>query len=112
MRRVAFYIDDLEYFRKSYNLTDEQMKDIFADNDSFKVVYTLYGEKNNIDHYALTDHDGNKIDIKSLNGYQKGVILNDCFAYFNGGKYFNDEKEPCGVMRIEEDVVEECQCTQ
>lgn len=108
MRKVTFYIDDLEWFRKFYNLTDKQMEDFFSDVSSFKVIYTLYGEKNNIDHYALTDYDGNKVDLFSLNGYQRGVILNDCMAYFNGGKYFNDGKEPCGVMRIEENVVEGC----
>lgn len=106
MRKVTFYIDDLEWFRKSYNLSDKQMEDLFSDTSSFKVVYTLYGEKNNIDHYTLTDYDGTKVDLSSLNGYQKGVILNDCMAYFNGGKYFNDGKEPCGVMRIEENVAE------
>jgi len=102
MRKVTFYIDDLKWFRKSYNLTDKQMEDFFSDTSSFKVIYTLYGDGNNADRYVLTDYDGNKVDINSLNGYQKGVILNDCWAYFTGGKYCNDGKEPCGVMRIEE----------
>lgn len=102
MRKVAFYIDDLEWFRKSYNLTDKQMEDLFSDTSSFKVIYTLYGNGNDADHFTLTDYDGNKIDINSLNGYQKGVVINDCSAYFSGSKYCFDGNGPCGVIRIEE----------
>lgn len=75
MRKVTFYIDDLEWFRKFYDLTDKQMKDLFLDKDSFKVIYTLYGEKDEIDHYTLTDYDGNKIDYNTLNGFQRGVVF-------------------------------------
>lgn len=106
MRKVTFYIDDLEWFRKSYNLSDKQMEDFFSDTSSFKVIYTLYGEGNKADRYTLTDYEGNKVDINSLNGYQKGVIINDCWAYFVGRSYHCDGKEPCGVMRIEEENYE------
>lgn len=102
MRKVTFYIDDLEWFRKSYNLTDKQMEDLFSDTGSFKVIYTLYGDGNEVDRYTLTDYEGNKIDINSLNGYQKAVVLSDCWAYFTGNKYSDGDSEPCGVMRIEE----------
>ena len=47
MRKVIFTIDDLAWMQKHYNLTDEQMKDIFANQESFKAIYTLYGEGNN-----------------------------------------------------------------
>ena len=103
MRKVTFYIDDLAFFRKSYNMTDRQIKDIFQ-NDSFKVIYTLYGDNNEVDHYTLTDYDGNKVDYNSLNGYQRGVVLNDCYAYFVGGKYHSNAEEPCGVMQIGESI--------
>lgn len=49
MRKVVFKIDDMAWMQKHYNLTDEQMQDIFADNKPFKVTYTLYGERMLID---------------------------------------------------------------
>ena len=103
MRKVTFYIDDLEWFRKYYNLTDKQMEDLFSNSSSFRVIYTLYGDEKNVEHYTLTDYDGNKICINSLNGFQGGVVLSDCWAYFTGSKYSNGGKEPCGVIRIEEE---------
>lgn len=102
MRKVIFTIDDLVWMQKHYNLTDEQMHDIFADNKPFKVIYTLYGEGNDVDRYTLTDYDGNKVNLNDLNGYQKGVVLNDCMAYFNGGKYHSNGTEPCGVVDIQD----------
>lgn len=105
MRKVTFYIDDLEYFRKAYNLTDEQMKNIFPDKDSFKIIYTVFGEGRYIDRSILTDYNGQKIDRNTLNGFQRGIILNDCLAYFEGGRYANNANEPCGVVRIVEENV-------
>lgn len=102
MRKVIFTIDDLAWMQKHYSLTDEQMKDIFKDKKSFKVVYTLYGEGKNIDRYDLTDYDEIKINLDELNGYEKGVVLNDCCAYFTDGKYHSDTKEPCGVVDIQD----------
>ena len=102
MRKVIFKIDDLAYFQKHYNLTEEQMKDIFSDKESFKVIYTLYRNGNFIDRYELTDYDGKKININDLNGYERGVVLNDCMAYFNGGKYHSNGTEPCGVIDIQD----------
>ena len=46
MRKVIFTIDDVEYFKRSNNLTEEQKQDIFGDKESFKVIYTLYIEEN------------------------------------------------------------------
>lgn len=106
MRKVTFTINDLEWFRKFYKMSDAQFKDIFDNQESFKCTYTLYGEgKKYPDRYELTDFDGNKISINDLNGYQKGVVLNDCCAYFTGGKYHSDTKEPCGVVEIKEEIL-------
>lgn len=102
MRKVTFKIDDLAWMQKHYNLTDEQMKDVFGDKESFRVIYTLYREGNCIDRYTLTDYDGNKVNLNDLNGYQRGVVLNDCMAYFNGGKYHSNGTEPCGVVDIQD----------
>lgn len=102
MRKVIFTIDGLAWMQKYYNLTDEQMKNIFANQESFKAIYTLYGEGKNVDRYTLTDYDGNKVNLNGLNGYQRGVVLNDCMAYFNGGKYHSNGTEPCGVVDIQD----------
>lgn len=102
MRKVIFKIDDIAWMQKFYNLSEEQKKDIFADQEPFKVIYTLYGEGKQVDRYTLTDYDGNKISLDDLNGYQKGIVLNDCYAYFTGEKYHFDTKEPCGVVNIQD----------
>ena len=59
-------------------------------------------EGKNPDKYELTDYHGNKVSLNSLNGYQKGVVLNDCMAYFTGGEYHGDYNAPHGVIKIEE----------
>ena len=102
MRKVIFTINDLEWMRKYYKLTEEQFSEMFKDQESFKCIYTLYGEGKIVDRYELTDYDGNKIHMDELNGYQKGVVLNDCYAYFVGGKYHSDTKEPCGAIDIQD----------
>lgn len=106
MRKVVFYIDDLCYFRKEFNLTETQTNDIFNGEDSFKVIYTLYGEEKVINNYELTDYNGNRISLNTLNGYQRGVVLNDCMAYFTGGKYQFKTEKPTGVIKIEETELE------
>lgn len=105
MRKVIFTIDDLEYFKRmlqKQEVTEEAQKDILDNLNQFKVIYTLYGEGKNVDRYTLTDFDGNKVNLNDLNGYQKGVVLNDCMAYFNGGKYHGNKTEPCGVVNIQD----------
>lgn len=104
MRKVIFKIDDIVWMKKYYSLTDEQMEDIFSNQRSFKVLYTLIGKGKTVDRYELTDYEGNKIKMDDLNGYERGVVLNDCYAYFTGGKYQNDTNEPCGVIEIIEET--------
>lgn len=98
MRKVTFFIDDLAFFK------DEAPDVDFGDQKSFKAVYTLYGEGKNIDRYKLESVDGviigAKIPLDTLNGYQRGVILNDCKAYFEGRSYTNNGTKPCGVVKI------------
>lgn len=105
MRKVIFHIDDNKYFHEKYKQLGAKINDAFDELESFKVIYTLYGNGKSIDRYELTDYDGNKIHLNTLNGYQKGVVLNDCMAYFEGGKYHNNDTEPCGVIKIEESEV-------
>lgn len=107
MRKVIFHIDDREYFRRSltgkYNITENQVDEILSGLNDFKAIYTLFGDGQQIDHYKLTDIDGNKMNINSLNNFQRGVILNDCKAYFEGRKYCFDGDVPTGVIKIEEE---------
>lgn len=107
MRKVIFKIDDQEYFRRQLekkNCTEEQIKNILKGIGNFKAIYTLYGDGKNVDRYTLTNHDGNKININDLNGYEKGVVLNDCYTYFVGGKYYSNAENPCGVVEIVEEI--------
>lgn len=106
MRKVIFKIDDKEYFRRELekeNCTEQQVEYILKNIGNFKAIYTLYGEGKNVNRYELTDHNGNRININDLNGYEKGVVLNDCCAYFTGGKYHSNTDKPCGVVEITEE---------
>ena len=108
MRKVIFKIDDKEYFRRELekeNCTENQIEDILKGLGNFKAIYTLHGNGKQVDRYELTDQDGNKININDLNGYEKGVVLNDCYDYFVGGKYCFNADKPCGVVEIVEEVV-------
>lgn len=105
MRKITFIIDDEKYFRNEFELqnpqlTENQIDDILSDIVSFKAVLTLYGEGKSLNRYELTDENGNQMSINDLNGYQKGVIINDCYAYFEGKSYFNNSEQPCGVIKI------------
>ena len=106
MRKVIFHIDDLEYFRRIWteesNCTPEQIEDILSGLENFKAVYTLYGDGKSISRYTLTDAEGNEININDLNGYQRGVIISDCQAYYGGYRTADGGKSPCGVVGIEE----------
>lgn len=106
MRKVTFYIDDIAYMAKLYGLTQQQAEEMFREGTKFVAIYTLYGDKQP-DRFDLTDRDGNKMNINALNGFQRGIVLNDCMAYFNGGKYSFDGKEPFGVISIVEETVDE-----
>lgn len=108
MRKVIFKIDDKEYFRRELekeNVPNDIKEEILNSVNGFKSIYTLYGNEKQVDRYELTDQDGNKININDLNGYEKGVVLNDCYAYFTGGKYHSNASQPCGVVGILEEEV-------
>lgn len=122
-KSIRFIIDDLEYFRREFlrqnpKLTEKQTADILSNMDEFKAIYTLYQDEKGQQRYKLTDVDGNKINLSDLNGYQRGVVLNDCWRYFNyymrHGKapekysdYSDTEMNdtlgtmPCGVIEIQ-----------
>lgn len=105
MRKVKFTIDDIEYMKQFYNLDENQSKELFGNSESFKAIYTLFGDEKSVNRYELTDHDGNPIELNSINGYQKGVILSDCYSYYTGGKYFDNQDHPHGVIKIEESEI-------
>lgn len=107
MRKVTFYIDDDKYFRGRFkkenpNLTDDEIENIMENITPFRAIYSIIGDGKSADKYELTDCNGNKINLNDLNGYQRGVILNDCMAYFTDGRYHENVDHPCGVVQIKE----------
>lgn len=98
-RKVIFKINDKEYFKREMNLSEEFAEELFKNMKLFKGTYTLYGSGNNIEKYSLI-RDGRKINIHDLNGYEKGVIINDCQSYFEGREFFCNGKNPCGVIEV------------
>lgn len=97
-RVVKYYIDDFKWFQNYYGLTESQLDGV----KRFRAIYTLIGDGRNIERCELTDYEGNKILFHSLNGYQRGIILDDCCTHFRGGKYQFGTTEPTGVVKIEE----------
>lgn len=113
MRKVVFLIDDMKFFKRAYKLSAQEVSAIFADMKSFKAIFTLYGEGKHVDRYRLTDHEGKPISMTTLNMYEKDIVLNDCYAYFEGQKFNNKEKMPCGVIGIEDrNVMEGLKCVR
>ena len=111
MRKITFIIDDMESMKELYRneLTAKQFDSIMKDQKPFKAIFSITGDKYP-DRYELSDTEGNKLNIHDLNGYQKGCIINDCYAYFEGkdGYCFQTEK-PFGVINIKEcEVSEKC----
>lgn len=104
MRKVIFKIDDIEWFRRFYEVSEEDFKKVFEGKESFKVIFTLYGNGKTVDRHELTDFNGNKKNINDLNGYEKGVILNDCYAYFEGRKYHSEARIPGGMIEVIEEI--------
>ena len=47
------------------------------------------------------------MSMNDLNGYERGVVLNDCERHFNGVPCEDGTNRPCGVVRITETEVEE-----
>lgn len=112
MRKVTFHIDDKEYFRTELiekdKLTPEQAENIVADIRSFVATYSLIGKGKSADRYELYNDKGEKISINDVNNYEKGVILNECMAYFEGRKGEFGGDRPTGVISIvEEEIGEE-----
>ena len=108
MRKVTYTIDDKKYFeadlhRQKPNITAEEVEVILAHLHDFKAIYTLYGDGKFPDRYTLTDFDGKKISLDSLNGFQRACILNDCMRHFSGESCAHGDM-PCGVISIEEDA--------
>lgn len=111
-RKVTFTIDDSQYLRnelKRNNLTDKEIDEIFAMGtlsefmgilSEFKGTFTLYGRGITEDRYELFNVNGEKMDVNDLNPYQKGCIISECDAYFEGR---NDK--PYGVVDIKEEDI-------
>lgn len=51
MRKVIFKIDDIEWFRRFYEVPEEDFKKVFEGKESFKVIFTLYGNGKTVEEY-------------------------------------------------------------
>lgn len=103
MRKVTFMIDDYNYFKNLfYSRFSESPKEdiekaLSGLSSCFKATFILTGEEFP-DQYELLSENGEKMNINDLNGYQKGIVINDCYRYFEG-----KIKEPCGVVEIKDE---------
>ena len=100
MKVYKYIINDVEYMRRKYKDV-EGIENILEIMKPFSCCYTLISDGNGTfpDRYELTDLDGNRIPLDSLNGYEKGVILNGCMKHFA----FNREDDVYGVLEIREE---------
>ena len=101
MRKVTYYINDLEWFRNDLihhnpELTLKQIEDILNNlNTSFIAVYTLIGESQP-ERYELDIAFGNQtlekasINSDRLNGYHH-MILNDCYRHYMGHEHSRND---------------------
>lgn len=90
---IRYRLDDKQYFTdllKRENTTEQAVTEIIGDKEYFTAIFTLYGYERNghisIDRYELTNNNGQKISINSLNGYEHGIIINECYRHFYGHK--------------------------
>lgn len=108
MRKVTYEINDAKYFMDCFHdkLTKEDFDVFFS--KPFIATYILYGENGQFpSYYKLLDAKGEKMSVNGLNGYERGVVLNDCERHFNGVPCENGSDRPCGVVQIIETEVEE-----
>lgn len=104
-RKVTFTINDTECLRKIWkaensNVTDDEINSILDPLTETKCTFILYGRDTTEDRYELFDVNGEKMNINDLNPYQKGRIISECHAYFEGRK-----DKPFGVIEIKEEVI-------
>ena len=104
MRKVIFRIDDIEYFRRLFygrfpNAPEKQIEETLSHIVlPFRGIFVLKGNRQP-EHYELYNERGENLNINSLNGYQKGIVINDCYRYYEG-----KIKKPCGIVEIKEEV--------
>jgi len=104
-RKITFTINDTECLRKIWkaensNITDDEIDSILTSMAETKCTFILYGINKNINRYELFNTNGEKMSINDLNPYQKGCIISECHAYFEGR---NDK--PFGVVDIKEEII-------
>ena len=103
MRRVTYYINDHEYMKKDWADKVDDIESILSGLPApFACIYTLSGDEDSafFDHYELKDVLGNKMDINSLNGYQRGVILCNAQRHYAGC-----DTDMFGIMCFKEEII-------
>ncbi len=122
MRKVTYYINDLEWFRNDLTnhnpeLTVKQIEEILSNmSPKFTAVYSLIGESQP-ERYelqiAFDDSELEKTSVNSdrLNGYHR-MILNDCWRHYMGHEHGRNDilegypkEEVFGCIEILEEEV-------
>ena len=107
MQKVSYKISVNEYLinlaiRENPTVDPEKIKATIGSDDDFQAIYSLYGIRGRFpDRYSLTDYDGKRIDINSINGFQSS-ILNECFSNFHDPENY---PEPFCVLEIKEEDI-------
>ena len=123
MRKVTYYINDLEWFRNDLTnhnpeLTLKQIEDILNNmSPTFTAVYSLIGESQP-ERYELQiafgDAELEKTNTNSdrLNGYHR-MILNDCWRHYMGQEHSRNDvlegypkEEVFGCIEVLEEEVD------
>lgn len=78
---MVFHINDVEWFKKEYGITNEQASVLFGQKP-FECTYIITGKDGgHREQYELYDSEGKKIDTKNLNGYERSILWR-CDALF------------------------------
>lgn len=92
MRRTTYLIDDKQGF-KEQGLSRELLKEI----GGFQIYYTLEEDNENQITYCLENLQGSKININSLNGYER-IYIDECFDCFMKNKKITEKYK--GFIKI------------
>ena len=108
MKERKFLIDLNKYFtrdfkRQSPDITDKEINNLLEGLENWQAIFILTGSDGSKqpDKYSLTDTEGNEININTLNGFQNGVVICDCYRFYEGKTVFtNNDNSPCGIIAI------------
>ena len=79
MKKVVFTIDNIEYLKREYKLSDEQAAELFREMESFKDIYTTAAKeyKNQVHTRSLHAEENAFLQLAKYGtqGIQNGVLF-------------------------------------